>query len=344
MTRDRTLDDLPPRLRCEGGQLVKPNGQPLLPRGVSFGSWGENLPGDAEDCAAMGCNVIRDLLRWHGLYGEASIDARDDNAVAFVKRAHLQRLLAEVLEIAAAGLWTGLAIDSNCVQAGTQSPEMRAYCDPYALFGAAGRNGCTDEPLLKLFVIVWQALARAVRPIPRIAWLELLPEPLPGGHYDERWANRLREVYRTIIAGVRAVDADTPFLIGPRDAYNADFLEEILLPERTDVVYTFNILSGKLCNTKKRQQAIRDAADFRARHAVPVWINQLGRKTAADPDLAFMRAALEECAEAGIGFAWWQNRQNTANPDEYALRFKDGTGGWIDKPGEIDLLSSFLQP
>jgi hypothetical protein len=336
--------DLPPRLRVVGADIVKPNGQPFVGRGVSFGSWGENLPGDAAECADMGCNMIRNLLRWHGLYGHADIDARDDHAVAFVKRANMQRIALEALEISAAGLWNGQAIDSNCIQSGAQSGEMRAYCDKYALFGAAGRNGFTDPPLLALFIIVWQSFARLLRRMSRIAWLELLPEPLPGEQYDARWAPRLADVYRQLIAGVREVDAETPFLIGPRDAYNSDFLEEIYLPERTDVIYTFNVLSGKFTNTKKRQQAIRDAADFRARHNVPVWCNQAGRKTGADRDLAFMRAGLQEFHEAGIGLAWWQNRQNTANPDEYALNFKTTDGrGWIQKADEVALLSQYLQ-
>jgi hypothetical protein len=75
-----------------------------------------------------------------------------------------------------------------------------------------------------------------------------------------------------------------------------------------------------------------------------VWINQLGRKSAADPDLSFMRAALVECNEAGIGFAWWQNRQNTANPDEYALNYKTVDGrGWIQKADEVALLTELLR-
>jgi hypothetical protein len=336
-------EENPARLRVEGAQLIKPNGNPFIGRGVSFGTWGENLEGDPAEVKAMGSNLVRDLLRWHGEYGGADVDARDNDGVAFLKRANMQRILVEVLGISAAELWTGLALDSNCVQGGAQNASMRAYCDPKALFGAAGRNGFTDPPLLKTFVMVWQALARAVRPVPRIAWLELLPEPLPHA-YGPEWAPRVAEVFREIIAGVREVDADTPVVIGPRDAYNADFLEEIYLPERSDVIYTFNILSGKLTDPVKLERAIRAAADFSAAHNVPVWCNQLGRKTGADRDLAHMRSALAQFADAGIGFAWWQNRQNTSNPDEYALRFKtpDQTG-WVDKTNEIDLLSQALR-
>jgi hypothetical protein len=335
-------DDLPGRLRVQGPDLIKPNGQPFIGRGLSFGTYGENLEGDPVEVKAMGANLVRNLLRWHGEYGRAEVDARDNNAVAFIKRTNMRQVLDEVLGISAAELWTGLALDSNCVQGGAQNPSMRAYCDPYALFGASGRNGFTDPPLLKLFVIVWQALARAVRPIPRIAWLELLPEPLPHA-YGPEWAPRVAEVYREIIAGVREVDTDTPIVIGPRDAYNADYLEEIYLAERDDVIYTFNILSGKLTDPKKLASTIRAAADFRERFNVPVWCNQLGRKTGDDRDLAHMRSALEQFAEARIGFAWWQNRQNTGDPDEYAQRYKTPDGsGWIDKMNEIALLSEFL--
>lgn len=335
--------ELPPRLRIEGSKWIKPNGKEFFPVGVSWGSYGRNLEEDGAGCAAMHANCIRDLLRWHGEYGDPAIDARDNNAVAFVRRTNIAQIVREMLWITSAQMWTGLALDSNCTQGGAQSASMRAYCDPYALFGSAGRNGFTDRPLLKLFVIAWQALARIARPIPRVAWYELLPEPLPGEQYGPQWAPIVADVYRFIIEGVREVDPDTPFLIGPRNAYDSDFLEEIYLPERTDVGYTANILSGKLTNTKKRQKAIRDLADFRDRHNVPVYINQLGRRTSADPDLSFMRAALQECNDAGIPFAWWQNRQNSIDPGEYALHYPDGQGGWIDKTDEIECLSGFMQ-
>jgi hypothetical protein len=57
-----------------------------------------------------------------------------------------------------------------------------------------------------------------------------------------------------------------------------------------------------------------------------------------------MRSALQQFHEARIGYAWWQNKQNTTNPDEYALRVKDGRGGWVEKEDEVALLTQAWAP
>jgi hypothetical protein len=76
---------------------------------------------------------------------------------------------------------------------------------------------------------------------------------------------------------------------------------------------------------------------------VPVWVQQLGRKTGDDRDLAYMRRALDKMTQHRVGWSWWQNKQNTSNPDEYALNYKGPGSTWIAKQGEIDTLSGYLK-
>lgn len=330
-----------PRLIVDGQHLVKPNGKRIVLRGVNWGSWGENMEADADDMVAMGANCVRlPMARWWGLYGGADVDARDDKAYAFLRRENIERSLRELDWLTARGLWVVLMIDSNCGQSGTQGPNDIAYCDPYGVFGPNGRNFFTDHPLRQVFKSIWRHVAARVRSIPNVAMFELLPEPLGGRGVE--WAAPLREFYRELIAAVREVDAETPFLIGPRNSYEPTIIEEIHLPERNDVVYTGNFLSGKLTQRPKFDAALDALTDFRAAHTVPVFVQQMGRKSGDDPDLMHMQYALERFNAEKIAFTWWQHKQNTTNPEDYALRYKDSSGGWTPKDDEISLLSAAL--
>jgi hypothetical protein len=331
---------LPPRLRCDGARLLNPKGKPVFLRGVNMGAWGEDQPEDCNDFAAWGANVVRIPLRWWGLYGDAKVDSRDNQAAAFISRSHLAHWLDLITAAASHQMWVIPAIDSNCGQSGLQEG-TRVYCDPYGSWGSSGRNFFTDPTMRSLFAAVWKAASRRLRGVSHIAMLELLPEPLDGR--GEQVAPAVREFYREMIEAVRSGgDTDTPFLIGARNGYDALHVEEAWLEERTDVIYTGNLLNAKVTNPDKREKAIEALVTMRDTRDVPVFVQQVGRSTADDPDLVDMRAVLDELTAQKIGFTWWQNKQNTENPLDKGLHYKDGHGGWIAKPDEIELLTSFL--
>jgi hypothetical protein len=343
--RETDEEHLPPRLRCQGGQLLKPNGRPIRLQGVSFGSWGEDDAVDVTPVKTAGANCVRIALRWWGRHGgndldAMDIDSRDNNGFAFLKRKNWEHWLSMITAASAAGLWVIPFIDSNCGQSGTQDPEMMRYCDPYGSWGAAGRNFFTDPSMRRLFAqVVWPAVAAQLRPIAKIALLELQPEPAEGR--GPEYAAQVRDFYREVIEGIRLVDQDTPFLIGAREGYNINLCDEAWLEERSDVVYTGNLLSGWVTNPDKFDVGLETLVRLRDERGAPVHVQQLGRKTGDDRDLAYMRRALERMREANVGANWWQWKQNTANPDEYGLNFKnpDGSGTWVRKDEEVALLS-----
>jgi hypothetical protein len=340
--RDDPTDkpDLPVRLRCSGGELLKPNGQRVLLHGPTFGSWGEDDPLDVADVKAMGANAVRIALRWWGHHGSnpTEVDSRDNDGFAFLKRGNVQKWFDMILAASAAGLWVIPFIDSNCGQSGTQDPDTIRYCDPYGVWGAQGRNFITDPAMRATFAqVVWPAMAAKLRTVSKIALLELQPE-MQDGRGPEVAAG-VRDFYRQVIAGVRSVDADTPFLIGARDGYSIDLCDEAWLQERSDVCYTGNLLSGWVTNPEKFDRGLGALTRMRDERGVPVFVQQLGRKTGDDRDLAFMRRAVEKMYEARTGYCWWQNKQNTSNPDEYALNFKNPAGaGWVRKANEVAVL------
>lgn len=334
-------DELPLRLHCAGGELVKPNGQVVHLRGVSFGSWGEDDPADAVQIQALGANCVRVALRWWGLHGSKpdEVDARDNDGFALLKQSHFAHWIDLISACSAAGLWTVPFIDSNCIQSGTQDAETQAYCDPRGRWGALGRNGLTDPSMRRIFAeVVWPAAAARLRTVAKVAMLELQPEMMDGRGPEV--AAAVRDFYRQVIAGIRGVDADTPVLVGARDSYNIDHAAEAYLSERSDVVYTGNLLSQFVTNPDKFDAGLAALVQLRADKGVPVWGQQVGRKSGDDRNLQHMSRALERLDAEGVGYAWWQWKQNTSAADEYALNYKGPDGkGWIQKTDEVALLA-----
>jgi hypothetical protein len=336
-------EELPGRLRIEGPRIIKPNGYEIILRGPCMGSWGEDDPVDMAQIKAMGANSVRIGMRWWGIWGNhPETNSRDDDGFAFLKRENVQHWFDLITSASAAGLWVIPFIDSNCGQSGTQDEETKAFCDKKKMFGAQGRNFFTDPGMRRVFAyIVWPAIAAKLRTIARIALLELQPEC--AGQRGPEYAEPVRNFYREVIDGVRSVDAETPFLIGARDNYNIDLCDEAYLPERQDVAYTGNQLSWRVVNPDKFDAGMVALTNMRAARNVPVYIQQLGRKTGDDPTLEYMRDALYKANAARVGFAWWQWKQNTGDPNEYALNYKNAvSGGWIAKEDEIAALSEAL--
>ena len=156
---DAASEDLPPRLHCEGGQLIKPNGYPITLRGVSFGAVGEDEPADVPAVQAMGANCVRVALRWWTPYG-GGIESRDNDGFAFLLRENVARWVDLVSAVAAAGLWSIPFVDSNCGQLGTQDADTMAYCDPRGSWGARGRNFLTDPAMRATFAAAWSGWRR----------------------------------------------------------------------------------------------------------------------------------------------------------------------------------------
>jgi hypothetical protein len=336
--RRREASELPPRLKVDGAQLLNPKGKPIKLRGINLGCVGEDGPQDATSIAALGANCARVALRFWGHYGDPAVDARDNNGFAFLRHASFTDWIDKITACSEAGLWVIAFIDSNCGQSGTQNAQTVAYCDPYRTWGAPGRNFYTDASMRRLFTqIVWPAAAARLRTIARIALLEVHPEPAVGR--GPEYAAAVARVQLEAIAAIREVDSDTPFLLGARDAYDIMLCEEAWLAERHDCVYTGNLLSGWVTNPDKFDRGLAALTAMRDARNVPIHVQQLGRKTSDDRDLAHMRRALDKMTEAGVGYAWWQWKQNTSSPDGYGLNFKTDDGnGWTQKTDELAAL------
>jgi hypothetical protein len=331
--------ELPPRLHVDGARLIKPNGHAITLRGINLGCVGEDVPEDAAQIAATGANCVRVALRWWGLHGDPAVDSRDNDGFAFLLRRNVDDWISKITACSAEGLWTVPFIDSNCGQDGLQDAKTVAYCDPHMSWGALGRNFFTDPSMRRVFAqVVWPAAAARLRAIARVALLELQPESRPHGLDDAAAAEVVREFYTEVIEGIRAVDADTPVLVGPRNGYDVRLCAEAYLEGTPNVVYTGNLLNQWVVNPDKFQQGLDALVEMRDELNVPVFVQQLGRHTGEDRDLAHMRAAWAALNAAGIGATWWQWKQNGSSPDDYGLNYKVGAT-WARKADEVAALA-----
>lgn len=332
------VDINPERLVVQGKDLISNvTNSPVQLRGVNQGTWGQNFASDAPAIAALGSNCVRTVFRWWGNYPEVGADSRtSDVSQGYINPANLAKFLQEVKWLVDQGLWVIVAFDSDCGQDGLQDSGTAAFCDPTNLYPTTGHNFWTDTTIRGFFKVAWQFLAQKLRRFPRIAMLEVLPEPLDNR--DATWADDVRDFYRDVITSIRTVDS-TPCLIGARGAYEVMFCDEAWLSERTDIVYTGNILDPKVNNVTNFPNYISALVTMRDTRNVPVFIQQFGRKSSNDASLDNMRAAMFAANAWGLPYAWWQYHQNTALSTEYALYYKDGFGGWTPKTAEINAYS-----
>jgi Cellulase (glycosyl hydrolase family 5) len=335
------------RARVSGSQILDDLGNPLYLKAVNFGQWGFYRSGDAALVASWGFNAVRFAApRWWGSYGVVNpgipeTDSRCDEceSTAGINPANIAFIRNMLAEIQAAGLWIIPFIDSNCGQSGLQAGS-EVFCGSVDSYATTGRNFYTDPAMRDKFVAVWIFMARLFAPYDRVAMLELLPEPLDGR--NSAWTDANREFYRYLIRHIRLVDPFTPFLIGPRNGYDIDLIDEAYLPERTDVIITGNYLNAISVSLDQLPTRNRIATSTRAARNVPVFIQQAGRNTSADATLDVMRSVISGLRNNNIGFAWWQAEDKVSVPNNYGLMYSDGGTGRITKTAEVNQMTTLM--
>lgn len=288
---------------------------------------------DAAAIAGQGAKVVRVLIRWWGLYGGSDVESRMDTAPGHFQPDHLKQFLQEVKWCIDAGLWVIPVIDSNCGQNGLQNADMVHYCDPGNAY-PGGHNFWTDTAQRQRFKEAWVYLASLLKDYERIAFYELLPEPLEGR--DATYRAAVSAFYQELMTAIedQAGDKRTPFLVGARDDYNITLVDEAYIADprwKNRVVYTGNLFihtgqaqAQNLAVIESRLAALTRMRDTRG---VPVFIQQFGVRTSDDPNGFYLDYGLSKLTAAGVGYTGWQWRQNTGSMDEYAIVVEDPKSG-----------------
>jgi hypothetical protein len=331
------------RYSVSGSLILDPDGNEVFSRGISQGAWMDDTPEDAAPIAALGSQHVRCLLRWWGPYSDPGIDSRNANpADGFINPVHFQEFMDRIDAIRAAGMTAIVALESDCGQYGGQSPENIAYCDPLGLYGPSGHNFWSDLEMRALYKAAWQFLARALRNRDGIFGFEILPEP--RGDADASDAPEIRAFFAELRTDIRQVDPRTPIIVGPR-SYEDTALEESYMGDYGDVIYTANLLSGRAANEAEIHTHIKNFSDFRAAHNAPVYVNQVGTKDSEDPGPAYseMNGVLSALNALRMHWSLWEYKQHGTNPDELALYYDNGAGGYTGKTAKIDSYEYHVQ-
>jgi len=328
----------PGHLSVSGGDILGPDGRPILLRGWNWGHWGKAIERDAADNAGQGANVVRIPLRWWGFYQGKDIDSRDDRnaATAGIDAAHLAMLDDYVRWASREHLWIILFIDSNCGQNGLQNGQMVQYCDPQGQYRDQGHNFFTDKAARARFVEVWRFIANRYKDTPYLGLFEPLPEPGAKGTQPRE----ITEFYDQLMTSIRQVAPGIPFLVGPH-TYKADRVAESYNPAWKDVVYTGNLFlhggKGPDAGLQSIRSRLQSLLDLRAQKRVPVFVQQVGVRPGDDPDLSKLHGVLDGLVQNRVGFTYWEYR-GSSNPGEYGVLFQRGNE-WQSKPAVLNAIS-----
>jgi hypothetical protein len=209
-----------PRLSVSGSQILSPSGAPFIPRGYNWNEYAQ--ASDAQENRAQGANFVRFTLGWHigrnsgcdGGYPGTQFDSYSTTAPGGVDPGLLAELDHKIAWAGAQGLWVDLAIRGG-------------DCDFW-----------TDPSIQQRFVAMWEFLANRYRNTPYIGMWEILSEPHPTG---ARMNNGLvRALFERTISAIRTVDPATPIVIGPAPVYNIRNIDQILLRDQRNIIYTAN--------------------------------------------------------------------------------------------------------
>jgi len=325
-------------LSVRGGDIVDPNGNPILLRGWNWGHFGKAVETDAADNAAQGANAVRLPLRWWGYYKQKGIDSRNDSATATagISPEHLQKLDDSIRWASNAHLWIILFIDSNCGQRGQQNEENISYCDPGKQY-KEGHNFWTDPAARARFIQVWRFIANRYKDTPYIGLFEPLPEPGTPSTTPQQ----IHDFYAEVMAAIRQVAPGIPFLLGGQK-YHPTQVHTVYDPSWKDVVYTGDLFyrargeDGGEPNFRRRMGML---VDLRAKRGVPVFVQQVGVRGEDDPDGSKVKAILNDLVDNRIGFAYWEYRGSN-HPGEYGVMWQPNGQGWQTNQPMLAAISS----
>ncbi len=318
-------------LRTANGQIVDASGRKVLLRGFNADALvaypkDPPAPLDEADATLMqqaGFDVVRLGIDWSQL---EPVRGRIDQA-------YLDRIAGTVSTLNRHGLWVVLDMHFRL----GWSPRFGYSGAPgWATIGLPNWNPLPQyswSPSLspaaftsdtyfwlssdwkKDFYRTWQAVANRFKDNPGVAGYDIFneahPLPIPPRIFDKYY---LWPMFKDAIDAIGAVDSNHLF-----------FVEGILLLTMNtvvvhlnapNVVYGTHLYEGSLIPPfwtgdstflrQRFQQRVSEAAEVPA----PLWIGEVGYDLTQKGALSYADAALNEADDLGIGWAWWQWREN----------------------------------
>ena len=167
----------------------------------------------------------------------------------------------------------------------------------------------------KDFYRAWQAVATRFKDHSGIAGYDIFneahPLPIPPRIFDKYY---LWPMFKDAIEAIGAVDTNHIFLVEGILLLTMNTV--VVHLKAPNLVYGTHLYEGSLIPPfwtgdpaflhQRVQQRVEEAAEVPA----PLWIGELGYDLTQDGALSYADAALDEADRLGIGWAWWQWREN----------------------------------
>ena len=309
-------DGLARFVTVKGKQIIAPNGEPLLLKGIGIGNWllpegymfgfrRANSPRRIDEaiCQLVGEEEARHFWR---TYLDRYLTQED---IRFLKSAgfnHIRisfnwRLFATEAEprmLEGVGYRCLDRVVDWCKAEG-----LYVILDMHGAPGGQTGDNIDDSwgyPFLfespesqELTIAIWEKLARRYADQPIVVGYDLLNEPI-ATHFDRELLNpRLEPLYKRIVAAIRRHDENHIVFLGGAQ-WNTNF--SMFGPPFDDkLAYTFHRYWEQVT-----PDLIREYLEFGERHNVPLWMGESGENTYE------WIAAFRELLEAhDIGWCFW---------------------------------------
>jgi hypothetical protein len=321
--RDTETAPEPRFVRAEGKQLLTPEGEPILLRGINLGNWlmpeGYMFKLEVATAPWQIQQLVKELVGpaeanafWRKF--QASYITRED--IRYLKQLGLNSLrvpfnykLLTPEDYPHVWLEESFALLDSAI-AWSKSEGLYVILDMHAApCGQTGTNidDSVGHPWLfesmecqDRLVEVWRKLASRYRNEPIVLGYDLLNEPIPHFEGYDRFNPQLEPLYKRLVAAIREIDPHHVIFLGGAQ-WNSNF-KVFGAPFDKNLVYTFHKYW-----TPPEQAQIQEYLDFRARHNVPLWLGESGENT--DEWIATFRSLLEQHE---IGWCFWPYKKMEA--------------------------------
>ena len=306
----------PPFVTVEGQNIIGPDGEPLLLKGIGIGNWllpegymwgfkRANSPRliDEVICQLIGEEQARAF--WRTFYKR--FITRDD--IHFLKQAGFNHVRASfnwrlfVTEDEPRSLaGTGYACLDRLIS-WCRAEGLYVILDMHGAPGGQTGDNIDDSwgyPFLfedqgsqQLTIDLWATLAERFAGEPTVIGYDLLNEPI-ATYFDREVLNpRLEPLYKRIVSAIRQHDANHIIFLGGAQ-WNTNF--DVFGPPFDDkLVYTFHRYWEDVTPA-----LIKDYTAFRERYDVPLWMGESGENT-----YAWIKSFRELLEANNIGWCFW---------------------------------------
>ena len=324
----------------EGTEIVNPDGEPVLLRGVGLGGWLMpegymlHVPGVGSPTTIR--EMIEDVIGadnaddFYDIYEANYVAEKDIEAIADWGFDHIRlpfhyKLLYDIDSDTFQE--AGFALVDTFLE-WCKSNNLYVILDMHAAPGAQSEHNIADSdgearlwtepvPYQDLTVKIWEEIARRYVDETQIIGYDLINEPVtPNSIVDG--AQALRDLYVRLADAIRLIDNNHILFI--EGNFFATTFDKLFPPFDDNMVYAFH----KYWNPTD-QGTIQYLVDIRNNHQTPLWLGESGENS--NP---WFHDTVQLMERNNIGWNWWTHKKINTVTSPLSAPFSEGYQDLID--------------